>query len=248
MRLRQVVVAAAELEKTEAACFELFGLNRAYLDPGVAEFGLVNSVMALGDDFFEIVTPSAPQTAAGRMLVTRGMSCGYMLLFQVDDFSVFDQRRQALGMRKVWDAENAKVSACHLHPKDIGGAIASFDEMRPPADWVWGGPDWRSHRASQVSGVLGATLAFASINEAVERWSAVLDRPARETADGYRIDLDAGTFIDIIPADGGFEGIRAFTFECSEPGAMVERAQQIGLGQTPRLGDLELRFEQPSTL
>ena len=68
MKLRQVALAATDLTDTRAKLFLLLGINEDFADAGVGEFGLVNSVMAIGDTFLEIVSPNAPATAAGRTL------------------------------------------------------------------------------------------------------------------------------------------------------------------------------------
>ena len=68
MKLRQVALAAAELEPARSTLFELLGIHKDYADPGVGEFGLINSVMAIGDTFLEIVAPSEANTAAGRLV------------------------------------------------------------------------------------------------------------------------------------------------------------------------------------
>ena len=88
MRLRQVAIAACSLARPREALMRVFGVADDFKDPGVGEFGLENSVMALGDTFFEIVAPVEDNSAAGRMLARRGaQQCGYMALFQVDDFT-----------------------------------------------------------------------------------------------------------------------------------------------------------------
>ena len=244
MRLRQVALAAEALEPARTQLFELLGLQDDFLDEGVAEFGLTNSVMALGDSFLEIVAPTRGDTAAGRALGRRGVSaCGYMALFQVDDYAAFDAHAEALDLRKVWEAERDEVSACHIHPKDIGGAIVSFDEMRPAEDWVWGGPDWRERRASEVTGIAGCTLCSPSHANLAASWSRVMQIAPIDTPSGQRILCGDGTFIDFVPGER-YEGIQSVTFACEDPDALYARAEAIGLGskQAPAIGDFALRF------
>lgn len=255
MRLRQVVLTAATLEPTRSMLFELLGLEADFADPGVAAFGLENSVMAIGDGFFEIVAPVESETTAGRLLERRGDTCGYMVIFQVDDHAALARRLDALGMRSVWRFENDTVSACHVHPKDIGGAIASFDEMRPADEWLWGGPQWRDQRASGVQKVLGCTMQSPRPDALAARWASAFDRPPRAVAHGLRIDLDAGTFVDFVGVGDGvgdgdagsgasaFEGVRGFTFGCDDLAALRARAERLGLdAERPSFGALELSF------
>ena len=187
MKLRQVAMAAPDLEPARSQLFELLGISSDYADPGVGEFGLVNSVMAIGDSFLEIVAPSQPATAAGRLLARRGETCGYMVLMQVDDFAEFDAYLQTHQVRKVWQVDRAEVSACHVHPKDIGGAIVSFDEMRPEQSWVWGGPNWAEQRAQNVTRILACTLCSPNHEGLAARWSELMRTPIISTGSARRL-------------------------------------------------------------
>ncbi len=55
VRLRQAVLVADELEPLAARLQAELALQEPFRDPGVAEFGLVNVVFALGDCFLEVV-------------------------------------------------------------------------------------------------------------------------------------------------------------------------------------------------
>ena len=245
MRLRQVALAAEALEPSRSQLFELLGLDADFLDAGVAEFGLTNSVMAIGNEFLEIVAPIEAHTAAGRTLARRGVeACGYMALLQVDDYAAFDARIGTLALRKVWETDRPEVSACHIHPKDIGGAIVSFDEMRPPEDWVWGGPNWQARRARNISGIAGVTLRSSAPEGLAGAWARVMDLPALPVAGaGHRITCDDGTFVDFIAGDD-YEGIESVTFRCDDAAARYAHAEAIGLGAPgqPRIGDFGIHF------
>ena len=65
MRLRQVALVAAALPPVKAALFELLGLDDAFVDEGVSQFGLQNIVMTIGTTFLEVVSPI--QAAAQRL-------------------------------------------------------------------------------------------------------------------------------------------------------------------------------------
>src|SRR5690349_14346636 len=99
MRLRQVVLAAAELEPVADALRRELGLGEPYADPGVAMFGLRNAVFALGDQFLEVVAPAGDDTAVGRWLAHRGGDGGYMLIFQLGDVAAARERARAAGVR-----------------------------------------------------------------------------------------------------------------------------------------------------
>src|SRR5271157_5338023 len=85
VRLRQAVLVAADLEPAATMLREGLGLLEPFRDPGVGEFGLENVVFALGDCFLEVVSPTRPDTAAGRYLARHGGDGGYMVIFDLED-------------------------------------------------------------------------------------------------------------------------------------------------------------------
>jgi glyoxalase-like protein len=175
-RLRQAVIAARDLEETIRRLRGQFGLGEPYRDPGVAYFGLVNAVFALGDTFLEVVSPvdtrqPGARTAAGRLERAGGEICGYIAMLQIDDLPAARQRARAAGVREVFEVELDDISEVHLHPGDMRGAIVSLSTPRPASSWRWGGPDW-SERA--VPGlVAGAAVAVAEPETVAGRWANV---------------------------------------------------------------------------
>lgn len=199
VRLRQVVLAAPTLQPLADRIQGHFGLPDPFHDPGVAEFGLANAVFPVGDAFLEIVSPTRPDTAAGRYLARRGdpEAAGYMAIFQVDDLAAARARVQSLGVRVVWQADLADIAGTHLHPADVPGAIVSVDWADPPESWHWAGPRWRGRADSdrEPGAIEGFTLAAADPAAAEKRWSEVLDAPL----------ADLG--IEVIAAAAGVDGI-----------------------------------------
>ena len=72
MRLRQIALVGADLAAAEADIRAILGLDYAYDDPGVGEFGLRNAVFPIGETFLEVVSPKQAGTTAGRLLEKRG--------------------------------------------------------------------------------------------------------------------------------------------------------------------------------
>jgi hypothetical protein len=66
MRLRQIALVGKDLAACEADIRAILGLDYAYDDPGVGEFGLKNAVFPVGETFLEVVSPNrkAPPPAA----------------------------------------------------------------------------------------------------------------------------------------------------------------------------------------
>ena len=137
VRLRQVVLAVAELDPVSEQLSDELGLRDPFADPGVAAFGLRNAVFALGDTFVEVVSPTRPDTAAGRYMQRKGGDCGYMLIFQFDDLDAARARVDRMGIRVVWRTDHPDISGTHLHPADMRGAIVSLDRADPPGSWRW---------------------------------------------------------------------------------------------------------------
>lgn len=246
MKLRQVALAAEQLEPIRSSLLALLGVTADYADPGVGEFGLVNSVVAVGDTFLEIVAPNQDNTAAGRLLERRGETCGYMVLMQVDSYADFSSHLETSEVRKIWEVQRSEVSACHVHPKDIGAAIVSFDEMRPPQSWLWAGPDWVGRQAKNANRIVGCQVQTKKPALLAQHWGDIMQTAPQPQANGSRLGFNDGTFIDFVVGDN-YEGICAITFDVDEPKAMYERAQALGLivaeeGAYVAIGGLKLFF------
>jgi hypothetical protein len=195
VRLRQAVLVAAQLEPAAATLAEALRLGEPFRDPGVAEFGLVNAVFALEDCFLEVISPMRPGTAAGRYLERHGGDGGYMVIFDLEDLQGARDRAGSLGVRVVWQIDLPDISATHLHPADMRGAIVSIDSSAPYGTWRWGGPAWTgaTGRGADVR-LEGITVAVEDPPAAAARWGEVLGVPvAYERPDGAcMLELDSG--------------------------------------------------------
>lgn len=173
LRLRQVVIAARDLDATvDRLCADL-GLSVCFNDPGVAEFGLRNALLTVGDQFIEIVSPINDDTAAGRLLDRRNAeTTAYMVMFEVDDLDARLANLQAAGVRIVWSGDYGSIRGRHLHPHDVGGAIVSLDETNPKGSWHWAGPNWRPHQENSiVTAIAGYAIGVDDPAIVATRWS-----------------------------------------------------------------------------
>jgi len=217
-RLRQLVIAANSLD-TADTLREVLGLGEPFPDKGVAEFGLVNAVFAIGDQFLEVVVPTADKAPA-RRFIDRGGEGGYMVIFQTDDMAALRNRVDGMGVRRVWNIDLPDISASHLHPADLGGAIVSVDEPRPAGSWRWGGPEWRERAAP--GRFTGAVLETPDPDALAQTWGLALGL----TADKRRLFLaDAVVHFREGPADRLVE----FGFELPDADAALARAKAAGL-------------------
>jgi hypothetical protein len=171
-RIRQVVLAARDLDAVATRVREELRLGEPFADPGVEYFGLRNAVFAIGDTFLEVVSPEREGTAAGRLLERRGGDCGYMVMFQVADFAAARARAAAGGVREVFAVSLEDIEEVHLHPADMRGAIVSLSAPRPEQAWRWAGPDWVQRTVpGQVTGI---RVAVGDPDGAAERWRSVV--------------------------------------------------------------------------
>jgi len=223
MRLRQIALIARELDPVVADLCAVLGIEVGFRDPGVAEFGLHNAVMPVGDTFLEVVSPVDPAAPAQRFLDRRGGDGGYMVIVQSPNLDDDVRRLADLGVRIVWEIALDDIRTVHLHPADVGAAIVSIDEARPPASWRWAGPTWEQRiRRERVRGVVGVELTSPDPTALAARWAAVLGRPTSD----HTIALDGGT---IRFADGPSAGVRGYALAADDPDAITATARARGL-------------------
>jgi catechol 2,3-dioxygenase-like lactoylglutathione lyase family enzyme len=225
MRLRQIALVGKDLDAAKHEIEAVLGLGNPFADKGVGKFGLANAVWPVGDTFLEVVSPRQEGTTAGRLLDKRGGDGGYMTIFQVEDIEAARARVAAQGVRVVEQADFDGVAMTHLHPKDVGGAIVSIDQMTPKERWEWGGPGWQEHVRTDVSlGIVGAELQAEDPAAMSARWADVLGLERQETAGGWRLPLEGGELRFTKASDGRGDGLAAFDVKVRDPGDVRGRA------------------------
>jgi catechol 2,3-dioxygenase-like lactoylglutathione lyase family enzyme len=229
MRLRQIALVAEDLDARTRDVADLLGLQAGYADPGVGAYGLENVVMPVGDTFLEIVSPKQDGTTAGRLLEKRGGDGGYMVILQVEDFAAAYVRIKDKGVRIVSERHGDCYDFAHMHPKDIGGAIVSVDEMRPPEHWEWGGPDWKGLVDTSVTtGIVGVEIQSSDPAAMAARWADVLGLSAATSDRKGEIALDGGLIRFVEDRDGRGDGVSALMVKVADAGAFMARAQRLG--------------------
>lgn len=210
LRLRQIALLARDLDATAEHLRAVLGLEVGFRDPGVALFGLANTVFPVGDTFLEVVSPVRNDSAGARLLARRDGDCGYMVIVQTDDLAAVRARMARESVRIVFEHahEAGHTATVHLHPRDVGGAILSLDVSNPPDAWDWAGPEWRRFvQTDVVTTLAGATLASDAPAGLAAHWGTLLDRPAAALGGGvFAIALDGAT-LRFVPAHGAGEGL-----------------------------------------
>ncbi len=230
MRLRQIALAAHVLEDATDAFEAVLGIDVAFQDPGVAVFGLENAVMPLGQEFLEVVCPTAEAAPARRYLERRGGDCGYMVMVQTEGWEADRARAEAQGIRVVWEAELPDIRGMHFHPRDTGGALLSLDQPDPPESWRWAGKRWTEHvRTERVVGLRGVTVACLEPGVVAARWGELLDLTPSAGDALPRLDLE-DTFIEFsTAASAPEEGVVCVTLRVRDAAAILAAARERGL-------------------
>jgi hypothetical protein len=230
LRIRQIVLAARNLQSTVAQLQSVLGVPVCYHDPEVGKFGLENALMTIGHkgfvQFLEVVSPTQADTAAGRHLERHGDS-GYMLILQSDDLARDRARAEQMGVRIVWQAQHADISAVHLHPKDIGAAIVSLDQAIPPESWRWAGPDWRT--CVQSTGAQQVTSVLIGAHDPIAmslRWAEVLGGKVVQQATHSEIQIEEAA---LAFATSNADVLAGFGISMPQAADALKRAREQGL-------------------
>ena len=214
IRLRQVAIVAEHLDPVVDELCSTLGLSVCFNDPGVGEFGLVNALMMIGDQFLEVVSPDTDGTTAGRLLERRGGDGGYMVIYETDDLDGRMARIDAGGVRIVWRGDFDDIRGRHLHPRDIGGAIVSIAQPVPNGAWRWGGPEWVAHQdTSVVSAIAGVTIGADDPDAMRARW----------------FDLGFTAGVRFVPAGPRGEGVDAMDLVATDRGRAGESFELAGI-------------------
>jgi hypothetical protein len=218
MRLRQLVLAARELDPVVDQLCGFLGARVCYRDPGVGAFGLHNALVAVGDQFLEVVSPVKEGTTAGRFLDRKAGDAGYMVIFQVPDFDSARRRVDAAGIKVVLEGSVPGIRGMHLHPAEIGGSIVSLDQADPPQDWPWAGPSWRDEVSTEVvSGFASAHMQAASPSAMASKWAGVLGiDPVGDASGTPAIGLDDSVVRFHGPEDDRGDGLVGIDLTASD--------------------------------
>lgn len=229
MRIRQVALAASDLEKTDEIFRRLFGCDESYADPEIIYFGLDNRLYTLGDCFLEVVSPVKPNTAAGRFLDRRGGDGGYMVIVQVDDLTQEQARLADTSIRTVFADDRGNAKAIHLHPKDVPGAIPSIDEMTPPESWLWAGEDWEQRAGRHVGRILAVEIRSLAPHETGLRWAEAYGLELTSSGDDWRIEMGSSDMRFTYDAGVLEPALMAIDFEAIDLPAVCTAADELGL-------------------
>jgi hypothetical protein len=149
-----------------------------------------------------------------------------MVLLQVPDVESCRRHLEAVGARVVYEAKGRSIHGLHVHPRDVGGAIVSFDQADPPDSWEWAGDDWRNHvRTSVVTGIAAVELQSTDPGAMAARWAEVLGRPVESDS---TISVDGGVIRFVADPDGRGEGVGGIELRAADRARAGERTVVCG--------------------
>ena len=147
-----------------------------------AQFGIANTVFALGDCFLEVVSPTRPDTAAGRYIDRHGGDAGYMLIFDLEELEparARDAARWASGRSGRWTFPTSRAPTCTRPTWPARSSRSTTPALR---ELALGGPEWTGRTGTGAAGrLVGVTVAVADPAGTAARWGAVLGVPVDET-------------------------------------------------------------------
>ena len=231
MRLRQLVIATSEMDVLADKICDLFELKKTYSDPELAVFGLENIIIPFGDTFLELVTPVKENTSAERFLKKRGGDGGYMVIVDSNHLEKQRQRLETVGLNIIW-YENRKSNgihgqSLHLHPKQVGGAILSIDNMTPPSSWLWAGTEWKKDiNQSLVRNLCGVTICSPKPDSLLSKWEKALGK--KRSTDGTSIDLAGSKIKFVMNTHSHSEHVSNFQVHSTKRSYLKKRAASRG--------------------
>lgn len=237
IRLRQICLVAETLSPVIEDLRSIFGLEVCFVDDGVAEFGLENSLLPVGTNFIEVVAPIRDNTAAGRYLKRRNGDGGYMVICQCDSHQTqLGRKARALSLntRIAWERELDIFHVMQLHPADTGGAFLEIDwDAKEEAEGNWwpaGGNGWpREERTEVVSRYGAVELQSPDPERLAARWSSITEIPLRTDSKGrIEMPLENAAVRFVEATDGREEGLSGIDLVVADRERLMAEAKRRG--------------------
>ncbi len=236
IQLRQICLVARELEPVLQDLTDILGINRCFVDPGVGNFGLENTLMPIGRNFLEVVAPIEENTAGGRYLDRRNGDGGYMVITQEDSLATFQAIRQRAldnGVRVAHEVERNGWHLCQLHPGDLKAAFFEL-ESDPYNDFNghWnpvGGLGWEDKVKQDVTvDYLGVELQHPDPVELADVWGKVAGLPIERDGAVLSMAFNNVTVRFVEATDGRGPGLGGLDIKVADRGHILSSAKARG--------------------
>jgi len=251
--IRQVAAIVPELEPTVALLGAVLGIEPSVRQE-LTEFGLINAVLPVGDQFLELLQPVREDCSGWRYLQKRGPGF-YMLIFESEEGLRPVAAAKEAGVRVVWQADRPAFTSVHFHPSDLASTLVSVDTSKVENEWPAAGTDWRAHvRSEVVTGIHVFRIAgtdpetMAAPFQRLFGMRAAQRQPRGDTAVARARVGHSGTYVDFVaptsekahlagwlrehgPGPSGIE-VQVHDLESA-----LARAGDAGVGHRPRARD-----------
>ena len=115
----------------------------------------------------------------------------------------------------------------HLHPKQVGGAILSIDNMKPASSWLWAGREWEKDiNKSLVSHFSGVNICSPNPDSLLSNWEKALGK--KRSIDGTSIDLAGSNINFVMNTESQSEHVSAFQIHTVKKPYIEKRAVNRG--------------------
>lgn len=238
LTLRQLCFVSREHQPSVNELTNILGLKVGYKDPEVIIFGLENSLMPIGTNFFEIVSPVQENTPAEKFINRRGGDGGYMIITQADSLEYRESCRQRaldMGIRVAWEGSLHGAHWMQLHPADVGGSFFEIDweeKNEHEGNWIAaGGVGWKDHVKTDVTvAIKGAELQSPDPEALAKRWSRIADLPLeKDEAGRLQMQLKNAVIRFVKDQDGRGPGLGGVDIQASAPEKIIKAAEDMDL-------------------
>lgn len=233
LRLRQICLVAADIQKAEADLTAVLGVPVCYRDPNVAPFGLENLLFPLGPDILEVVVPMREDTAAGRFLERSGGRGGYMVIMDCDDVPRRRAQAEAAGVRVIHTSDYPDYTGVQLHPRDCRAAMLDFNcsvgGERLDGPYHPAGDAWPSIvKVDALPRLDSITVESTDPDGLAAHWGRIMDLPVLP---GPELRPTRGRIV-FTRCDSG-ERLIGLTLAVADPASVLAAARARGLEHGP---------------
>ncbi len=236
IHLRQIALVAAKIRPAVDDLSAIFGIEACYVDPGVGQWGLENTLLPVGRKFLEVVAPTREGTAAGRYIERRGGDGGYMVICQTqsrESQRAYRERAESVGVRVAYEGKMDGFNIMQLHPRDLEAAFFEIDwDVDADFEGRWepaGGSDWVKHiRTERIADFAGVELQCNDPLELAKKWASVGDLPV-ETVNGQPVvRLHNANLRFVESSDGRGAGLGGVDLVVNDRDAVLREAKTRG--------------------
>ena len=198
-KLRQVAFLVDDLTGAASLYSNVLGMEPS-TSGELTQFSLTNMVLpAGGGTFVELLQPTSPDSAGGRLLARRG-EAPYLLIFETKDFDGLISHLKSLDVRITGETRSDGHKSAFVHPSSANGAFLEIIEVNHPENpWPAAGPDWyQKDWQPQTRQLRQSAILVRDLDQAVQRWEEMFGLRATQRFQISFTDLE----IAVIPMAG----------------------------------------------